>query len=221
MVSVMRFSKPLSMLLAAVMLGACASKGEEEANRGSELKLASELFAQTVKERDKAKDPNEPGMIRIERHTAGYTISMVMDATDDNIYFTMDLPEEEAEKQKQAEEQAKLEEEKAAEEEQKKLEETAAQENSPEKIAERNEIEAGKHVVYAQTYFFEKKYSRALAEINRAVEYSPNSAIAHSLKGSIHYKRNEVPAARDAWAKALELDPSMEDVKQMLEKVKK
>lgn len=212
----MNMYKLITVSSAVVMLAACAIKPPaDKETRQSELALASELFAQTVKDRDKTKNAEDPGMIRIERHTAGYTISMVMDATDDNVYFVMDLPEEEQKKQEEAADtQDKPAEDKAVAGKDEKGKDKAKDD------AQNNETEAGKHVVYAQTYFFEKKYGRALSEANRAIEYAPNSAIAHSLKGSIHFKRGEKDQAKVAWEKAVELDPGMEDVKAMLEKVK-
>ncbi len=157
--------------------------------------------------------PPELGMVHIERHTAGYTISMTLDATDDNVYFVMDLPEQDGKEPLE-----KNSEEKAQGPERSKDATTTDTPSVPPTPSD--ETQASKHLVYAQTYFFEKKYARALDEINRTIQYSPNSAVAYSLKGSIHYKRSERDAARTAWEKALELDPNQENVSAMLEKLK-
>lgn len=169
--------------------------------------LAMTQMERTADDGDAVK-PTRPGYVRIERHTAGYTISMVLDATDDNVYFVMDLPEDEKAKAKATDEPPEPE-----------MEQPDPQpEEQPEFV---DENRSSKHLVYAQTYFFEKKYNRALAEINRAIEYSPKSAVAYSLKGSIHFKRNETEEARAAWEQALELDPNLDNVEAMLAKLKR
>lgn len=160
-------------------------------------------------------DTSRPGMIHIKRFTDEYTISLVLDASEENIFFVMDLPAAD-----QIETVPAL---KPGEKpKQDKKDEPAATPSEPEKnkpVASSENL-AGKHIVYAQTYFFEKKYGRALDEVNRALEFTPNSALAHSLKGTIHYKKGERDAARAAWQKALELDPGMDNVKNMLEQLK-
>lgn len=154
---------------------------------------------------------NKPGMIHIQRHTKEYSISMVLDASDENIYFVMDLPQDEIDPTLQEDEEK---EEKTEEDD-----ESLPEENiNPKDI---DETRASKYVLYAQTYFFEKKYSRALEEVIRATEYSPNSAIAYSLKGSIHYKLGERENARKAWKKALSIDATLHNVKTMLEQLDK
>jgi len=175
----------------------------------------------------------EPGLIHIERRTKEYSISMVLDASDENVYFVMDLPQEELEKhesdennvedpeveedmaEEKSEEELPLEEEPEAEEEivEEKLEEPAPE--------PRDEAKASKYVLYAQTYFFEKKYARALEEIKRALEYSPNSAVAHSLKGSINYKMGDIDLARESWEEALKQDSSLDNVQKMLNELDK
>jgi tetratricopeptide (TPR) repeat protein len=160
-------------------------------------------------------DTSRPGMIHIKRFTDEYTISMVLDASEENIFFVMDLPAADqietvpALKPGEKPKQDKKEEPAATPTEQEQNKPVASSEN-----------QAGKHIVYAQTYFFEKKYGRALDEVNRALEFTPNSALAHSLKGTIHYKKGERDAAKSAWQRALELDPGMDNVKTMLEQLK-
>lgn len=152
------------------------------------------------------KQLNEPGMIHIQRHTKEYSISMVLDASDENIYFVMDLPQDETDETMHEDE-----------ENTEAAELLPKEEENPKEV---DETRASKYVLYAQTYFFEKKYSRALDEATRATEYSPNSAIAHSLKGSIHYKLGERENARKSWKRALSIDESLHNVKTMLEQLK-
>jgi Tfp pilus assembly protein PilF len=79
---------------------------------------------------------------------------------------------------------------------------------------------ATKHMLYAQTYLYEKKYSRALGEINQVLEIVPQSSVGHALKGSIYYKLGAIDQARSAWEQALRIDPNMENVRDSLNRVK-
>lgn len=148
---------------------------------------------------------SEAGMINIQRHTKEYTISMILDATDDNVYFVMDLPQDESE---------------ALTDESELNPEDEVQDTLPDQKSAKTPVEApaeaSKYVLYAQTYFFERKYDRAIAEVDRAIEIEPDSAVAHSLKGSIHFKRGETDKAKKSWQRSLELDPNQEDVKKAL-----
>ncbi|MDH5545876.1 MAG: tetratricopeptide repeat protein [Gammaproteobacteria bacterium] len=167
---------------------------------------------------------NEPGMIHIQRQTEEYSISMVLDASDENIYFVMDLPQEEEKIQEPVPvEEPPLPEPEQVIPEPPPEEENAVEEEKPAPVEEAATVEpevddtrASKYILYAQTYFLEKKYARALEEVNRAVGYSPGSAVAHSLRGSIFYKLGEKEQARNAWTRALELDESLDNVKKML-----
>lgn len=160
-------------------------------------------------------DTSRPGMIHIKRFTDEYTISMVLDASEENIFFVMDLPAAE-----QIETVPALKPGEKPKPDKKDDPLTKPPESDPNKPVASSENQSGKHIVYAQTYFFEKKYGRALDEVNRAIEFTPNSALAYSLKGTIHYKKGERDAAKSAWQKALELDPGMDNVKSMLEQLK-
>lgn len=211
----MKFKKAFLTLSIVTLLVGCGSAPN---SRAPALPMQLETLGDTSYTRNGVDKPIAPdaGMIRIERHTAGYTISMVLDATDDNVYFVMDLPEDTQSDTKPG----KPEEEKTSSGSEPKEDEIASPESDPDIARSADPTQSSKHLVYAQTYFFEKKYSRALDEVNRAIEYSPRSAVAYSLKGSIHYKRGERKPARAAWEKALELDPNLENVNNMLQKVK-
>ena len=48
----------------------------------------------------------------------------------------------------------------------------------------------------------------------------PSSAQAHALKGSIYYKMGLNDEAKTSWQQALEIDPSMDQVKTSLARLK-
>lgn len=68
----------------------------------------------------------------------------------------------------------------------------------------------------AQKLFSERRYPQALAEINKSVESAPNMALAYAVRGSIYYMLRQYPEAKSSWEKALELDPSMDNVRAIL-----
>ena len=68
----------------------------------------------------------------------------------------------------------------------------------------------------AQNLFSERRYLQALSEINKSVETAPNMALAYAVRGSIYYMLREFPEAKLSWEKALELDPSMDNVRAIL-----
>ncbi len=201
-------------IIVIFMLSACSFSWpfREEPNTAATNNIQQEMRSKT----QSVEQLNKPGMIHIQRHTKEYSISMVLDASDENIYFVMDLPQDEIDPARQEDE--KQEDEKPEENTEEDAETSAENEIDTKNI---DETRASKYVLYAQTYFFEKKYSRALEEVIRATEYSPNSAIAYSLKGSIHYKLGKPEDAQKAWEKALALDATLHNVKTMLEQLDK
>jgi tetratricopeptide (TPR) repeat protein len=68
----------------------------------------------------------------------------------------------------------------------------------------------------AQNLFSERRYAQALEEINKSVQAAPNMALAYAVRGSIYYMLREFPEAKLSWEKALELDPSMDNVRAIL-----
>ena len=68
----------------------------------------------------------------------------------------------------------------------------------------------------AQNLFSERRYLQALSEINKSVETAPNMALAYAVRGSIYYMLRQFPEAKLSWEKALELDPSMDNVRAIL-----
>jgi len=68
----------------------------------------------------------------------------------------------------------------------------------------------------AQQLFASRRYTEALAEINRSISFAPNIALAYSVKGSVHYMLRQVAEAKRSWERALELDPTMDNVRAIL-----
>lgn len=199
--------------LLCLFLGACsAGKTRDAANQDFlDQNLIDEKSA-SAKARKGGAGPLEPGIIHIERHTEDYSISLILDASDDNIYFEMDLPEGQKPEDMLNGAQPTDDPKKADPKDAK----PGADATDTQKLKASDDT---KYILYAQTYFFEKKYARALDEISKAVDRNPDSAVAHSLKGSIQYKLDDKVGARASWQKALELDPNLDNVKAMLNKL--
>lgn len=68
----------------------------------------------------------------------------------------------------------------------------------------------------AQQLFASRRYTEALAEVNRSISFAPNIALSYSVKGSIHYMLRQVAEAKRSWERALELDPTMDNVRAIL-----
>lgn len=68
----------------------------------------------------------------------------------------------------------------------------------------------------AQQLFASRRYTEALAEINRSITFAPNIALSYSVKGSVHYMLRQVSEAKRSWERALELDPTMDNVRAIL-----
>jgi tetratricopeptide (TPR) repeat protein len=68
----------------------------------------------------------------------------------------------------------------------------------------------------AQKYFSAKRYPDALVEINKSIDFAPNIALAHSVKGSIMYVLRRTGDAKQSWERALELDPTLDNIRALL-----
>ena len=62
----------------------------------------------------------------------------------------------------------------------------------------------------------QKKYTKALISIKKAIELNPNVAQGYKLKGTVLYTLNRYDEALDAWYKALALNPRLLDVKESI-----
>ncbi|KXO08377.1 hypothetical protein AKG98_1976 [Moritella sp. JT01] len=71
----------------------------------------------------------------------------------------------------------------------------------------------------AQQLAVDKDYPEALVKVEDAIKAAPSLAQTHALKGSVNYRMKNYANARAAWNKALELDPSYEDVQNALTKM--
>lgn len=151
------------------------------------------------------------GIVNIHRHGPGYDVMMMLNAGESDIVFSMDLPpgaEMSVPGMKRDKGPGK------------------AKAQRPDTISEEDEFfnekavalfsDATKHMLSAQALFYRKSYWKALEETNKAMALVPSSAQAHALKGSIYFKMGRKTDAKRSWEKALQLDPSLNDVKQSL-----
>ena len=68
----------------------------------------------------------------------------------------------------------------------------------------------------AQKNFSDRRYNEALREINRSIESAKNIALAHAVKGSVLFMLRDMEGAKKSWERALELDPTMDNVRAIL-----
>ncbi|WP_283789752.1 tetratricopeptide repeat protein [Bermanella sp. WJH001] len=158
---------------------------------------------------------NNHGLVNIHRHGPGYDVMMMLNAGESDIIFSMDLPVGGETYMPEISEQMKAQREKG---------------KAPDSIEEEKDFfnekalslfsDATKHMLSAQALFYRKSYWKALEETNKAMSLVPSSAQAHALKGSIYYKMGRKKDAKVSWQQALQLDPSLTDVKESLKLVK-
>jgi len=76
--------------------------------------------------------------------------------------------------------------------------------------------QALKHLSRSLRLFYNEEYEEALIEINEALEYNPNLALAYARRGSIYYKLSQIDRATINWNIALQIDPSYDEVRNIL-----
>jgi len=76
--------------------------------------------------------------------------------------------------------------------------------------------QALKHLSRSLRLFYNEEYEDALIEINEALEYNPNLALAYARRGSIYYKLNQIDRATINWNIALQIDPGYDEVRNIL-----
>lgn len=76
--------------------------------------------------------------------------------------------------------------------------------------------QALKHLSRSLRMFYNEEYEDALIEINEALEYNPNLALAYARRGSIYYKLNQIDRATINWNIALQIDPGYDEVRNIL-----
>ncbi len=73
-----------------------------------------------------------------------------------------------------------------------------------------------KHLSRSVRLFYNEDYDAALIEINQALEFNPNLALAYARRGSIYYKLNDLERATINWNLALKIDPTYDEVRNIL-----
>ncbi len=76
--------------------------------------------------------------------------------------------------------------------------------------------QALKHLSRSLRLFYNEEFEDALVEINEALEYNPNLALAYARRGSIYYKLNQIDRATINWNIALQIDPGYDEVRNIL-----
>jgi len=76
--------------------------------------------------------------------------------------------------------------------------------------------QALKHLSRSLRLFYNEEYEDALVEINEALEFNPNLALAYARRGSIYYKLNQIDRATINWNIALQIDPGYDEVRNIL-----
>lgn len=72
------------------------------------------------------------------------------------------------------------------------------------------------HMNTAQKYFSVKRYTEALQEIDQSIAIAPNISLFHSVRGSILFLLHKTAEAKLSWEKALELDPTLDNIRALL-----
>jgi len=73
-------------------------------------------------------------------------------------------------------------------------------------------------LVQSQNSFYSGDYQKALQQVNSSINKKP-TARAYALKGSVYYMLGNLSLARKNWANSLHLDPRIQGVRQMLNKI--
>ena len=81
---------------------------------------------------------------------------------------------------------------------------------------EQNINAALKHLSRSLRYFYSAQYRSALEEVETAIEFNPNLALAYARRGSIFYKLGDTERAVMNWNVALQLDPEYDDIRNIL-----
>lgn len=188
---------------------------------------AAEISQATIEKRKQVADlaKKNHGVMHIHRYGPGFDVLMTLDAGDSDVSFSMKLPAAPGALQSSLAEDLQKSAEEIAEQNKQvlaSLDDDKADAHH-EEFEQRNELieqkriqdfqASTKHIFSAQSLFYKKQYWQSLDETNKALELVPDSAQAHALKGSIYYKMGLNDEAKSSWQQALEIDPSMEQVK--------
>ncbi|MCJ8313093.1 MAG: tetratricopeptide repeat protein [Saccharospirillaceae bacterium] len=166
------------------------------------------------------------GVLAIKQEGPGYEINLTLDTGDENVNFTMDLPEQSS-ASKQLERQDNNESTQITSNESDdiiqsdviddltpEIQKTQTQLNNEKTVTPVLEQgpSANDYLVSAQTQFYEDNYIGALSDIENAIKRDNTQALSYAIKGSILYKLGNKSAAKLAWEKALELNPKLKSV---------
>ena len=184
------------------------------------------------------KTKDDFGVLEIKQDGPGYEINLALDTGDDNVNFTMDLPEQSsASNQVEQQLNARNDTENDTNTLIKKQKATTSDEgflnnNKPSETAKtqtqlnneqliENTLQQGPsandYLVSAQTQFYEDNYMGALSDIEHAIEKDNTQALSFAIKGSILYKLGNKSAAKIAWEQALYLNPKLKSVELSLQ----
>jgi len=73
-------------------------------------------------------------------------------------------------------------------------------------------------LVQSQNSFYAGNYQKALQQVNSSINKKP-TARAYALKGSVYYMLGNLSLARKNWTNSLRLNPKIQGVRQMLNKI--
>ncbi len=239
--------KQITIALLVVLLSACTI---ERTNRtltqygGDQPELlpmgeesteaTAEISLETIEKRKQVADlaKKNHGLMHIHRYGPGFDVLLTLDAGDSDVSFSMKLPKAagafegdmQADMQQSAEEIAEKNKQVLASLDDEKADLHHEEMDERSELIEQKKIQdfqaSTKHIFSAQSLFYKKQYWQSLDETNRALELVPDSAQAHALKGSIYYKMGLKDEAKASWQQALEIDPSMDQVKTSLARLK-
>ena len=160
--------------------------------------------------------PTSPGIIKIQRKGEDYDVQLELDVGTDNVVFVMDMPggikvEKDGESipltevmpsmDKQSPENGEL----------------TSQKVSPplfdEAKDEQDSNAVTSQIVRSQKLFYQGRYFESMAAIDQALSIAPKNAVANAIKGSVFYQLGDRKQAAYYWQTALQLDPSLDDVR--------
>ncbi len=75
------------------------------------------------------------------------------------------------------------------------------------------------HMQRGLEFYYQEEFKLSLQEYTIVTTLVPNFSIAYARLGSIHYKLGNLKEAKENWKKALELDPSNDNLKLFLKRI--
>lgn len=197
---------PMPLLFIAFFMAACSS--------------SPEVVLQTAETQDQEGQvnlaPTSPGIIKIQRKGEDYDVQLELDVGTDNVVFVMDMPGN-IEVKKDGE-TIPLTEEKPP------IEKRPAEDGAkipppitPPLLDDTNkELDANlvtSNIIRSQKLFYQGRYFDSMAAIDQALALAPKNAVANAIKGSVFYQLGDRKQAAYYWQTALQLDPSLDDVR--------